>query len=239
MNKNGFSLIELLIAILISLLILGFVFVVIRDHRRVWSNSQSQSEANANLILAERLIGDHIRLAGYQIQPEVVLASLTPPIYSGMDANNLPYLTVRFQGANDDSLQSCLGRAVPIDKISINRFYLRLNKQNNKNQNIYDLYCAEALINVMDVVASNIEPQSLTGGNTQPIIGGILNLAFQFTEHTDDQNTLLWKTHQLVQNWQHIEHIKLIWHTQGDSHHVQNYAELKSENIITVRNLFE
>lgn len=202
---NGFSLIELLIAITVSFLILGAILQIFFTSKQSYllSNGYSQLQENGRFI--SEYLSQKIRLSGYRSLPTktqfpaatAIFSSATPyiSVSTTLGINNSDILTVRYQGSGDGagtpdgSIRDCLNQPVDANTIATNIFSINSN---------FQLQC-EALNN-------NASPNDTTA----VLIDGVENMQILFGEDLNGDNS-------------------------ADRYVDPNYAGINLNNIVSVR----
>jgi type IV pilus assembly protein PilW len=118
-EQNGFSIIELMIALLIGLFLVGGVLTIVQDNRRVFGNQNQLSQLQDSERLALTMMTDVIQMAGYFPDPtsnsaqSTMLASTatTPAMVAGQALTGAPgdSITVRYTSSGSDNILSCTG----------------------------------------------------------------------------------------------------------------------------------
>ncbi len=174
----GFSILEVLIAIVISLILLAGVLQIFLNSKNTYNLDTGYAELQENGRFIENYIIHTIRLAGYR-SPPVQLNEFTPvssifttalPYVSGTDGtgpNGSDTITIRYQGSGngtgtpDGTIVDCLN--VPVDA-------------NVMVTNIF------SLTNNNELQCQALNPSSPTPNNTQILISGVENMQVLYGE---------------------------------------------------------
>jgi type IV pilus assembly protein PilW len=121
-GQSGFTIIELMIALLIGLFLLGGLLTIVQDNRRVFGNQNQLAQLQDNERLALSMMTDVIQMAGYFPDPtsnsaqSTMLATTTPTMVAGQAITGLSNatapgdtITVRYTTSGSDGILSCTG----------------------------------------------------------------------------------------------------------------------------------
>src|SRR5260370_20508698 len=127
-EQNGFSIIELMIALLIGLFLVGGVLTIVQDNRRVFGSQNQLSQLQDSERLALTMMTDVIQMAGYFPDPTSNSAqstmnatsatATTPAMVAGQaltGASNAAVpgagdsITVRYTTSGSDGILTCTG----------------------------------------------------------------------------------------------------------------------------------
>jgi type IV pilus assembly protein PilW len=121
-GQSGFTIIELMIALLIGLFLLGGLLTIVQDNRRVFGNQNQLAQLQDNERLAITMMTDVIQMAGYFPDPtsnsaqSTMLAITTPTMVAGQAITGLSNatapgdtITVRYTTSGSDGILSCTG----------------------------------------------------------------------------------------------------------------------------------
>ncbi len=174
-SQLGFSLIELMIALLIGLFLVGGLLTVMQQNKRTFTSQNSLSVLQDNERLAMTMITDVIQQAGYFPNPTVNSAPTMLPAYSSGPAGamlssqsiNGTYLaaapgdtiTARYTTASGDGVVNCIGAP---NTSGANYSYVSTFKINPQNQ----LIC------------------TTEAGIAYPLVNGVVNLSVLYGVNT-------------------------------------------------------
>jgi type IV pilus assembly protein PilW len=162
-RQRGFSLVEILVALTISMLLLGGVLQIFLSSKQAYRVQDSLSRVQENGRFAVDYLGRYIRLAGYRANlgntreetfksPNLAITGTNDNGTNGSDT-----LTIRFQG--DGTMQDCLGSVIANGNLARNTFNVDANN---------NLVCDNGI---------NPIPQ--------PVIEGVENMQILYGEDTD------------------------------------------------------
>jgi type IV pilus assembly protein PilW len=180
-RQQGFTLIELSVAVLIGLFLLGGLLTLVQDMRRTFGNQNQLGQLQDNERLAMTLITDVVQAAGYFPNPTL------DTIVTALPANGLfvagqaitgthnaappgDTLSVQFETALNDNVINCTGgtNTVAATKVYVNTF------------------SADALGNLKCQLnlAAAINLISPTGATGSPKSGGVTNMQVLYGVNT-------------------------------------------------------
>ncbi|HEY6453568.1 MAG TPA: prepilin-type N-terminal cleavage/methylation domain-containing protein [Steroidobacteraceae bacterium] len=118
--ESGFTLVELLVALLIGLFLLGGLLTIVQDNRRAFSSQNQLSQLQDAERMAMTLMTDVIQSAGYFPDPTTNTAASALPIANPIAAGQGLYgvagaappgdtITVRYATNSGDGIVNCLG----------------------------------------------------------------------------------------------------------------------------------
>ena len=123
-RQDGFTLIELMIALLIGLFLAGGLLVLVQDNRRVFGNQQQLAQLQDSERLALSMMTDVIQMAGYFPDPTsnsaqstmLATTATTPAMVAGQALTGrysaaVPgdSITVRYTTSGSDGILTCTG----------------------------------------------------------------------------------------------------------------------------------
>jgi type IV pilus assembly protein PilW len=179
--QQGFTLIEILIALLVGLFLMGALLTVVQTNRRVFGEQNQLAQLQDNERMALTMMGDVIQSAGYFPQSTPLTTTLTTTLIaagpfaigqsiSGVDTGTSfgDQIQVRYMTAGGDNILNCSGLSNPLggpNTLYVNSFQV-LNGQ---------------LVCIM-----NGTSYTLVGGTTNPYSGlDIINLTVLYGVKTD------------------------------------------------------
>jgi type IV pilus assembly protein PilW len=129
-RAQGFTLIEILIALLVGLFLMGALLTVVQTNRRVFGEQNQMAQLQDNERMALTMIGDVIQSAGYYPQPPfpalptntlttTLIASgsfaIGQSIYGVSTGTSFgDQIQVRYMTAGGDNILNCSGQSNPI-----------------------------------------------------------------------------------------------------------------------------
>jgi type IV pilus assembly protein PilW len=135
-DERGFTLIEILIALLVGLFLLGALLVIVQTNRTVFGNQNKLAQLQDGERMALTLMTDVIQSAGYFPDPTTntlttTLTAVAPfavgqtvsGVYSAAPPGDQIY--VRYMTAGGDGILNCSGQSNPIggpNKLYVNTF---------------------------------------------------------------------------------------------------------------------
>jgi type IV pilus assembly protein PilW len=118
-GQSGFTLIELMIALLIGLFLLGGLLTIVQNNRRVFGDQNQLAQLQDNERLALTMMTDVIQMAGYFPDPTSNSAQSTmlattatnPAMVAGQAITGATgdTVTVRYTTSGSDGILSCTG----------------------------------------------------------------------------------------------------------------------------------
>ncbi len=177
----GFTILEIMVAIVISLILMAGVLAIFLHAKTTYNLSNSLSQLQENGRFIETYLARIIRLAGYRTPPPVrndftpvanVFTSANPYITGthGAGPNGSDTLTIRYQGSGngsgtpDGTIVDCLNVAVDANTIATSIFSLTNNNE---------LQCQA------------LNANSATPNNTQVLLSGVENFQVLYGEDLD------------------------------------------------------
>lgn len=134
MRHDGFTLIEVLIALAIGMALTLVVSLLFINSRRTYATTDDVSRMQENMRYTYQLLNRMVHLAGYKTSPNAKTDDIfngANPVLGGTDGGGLvsDRFTVRFQGSSDGNsgaadgtVVDCLGNAVPGGLTAANEF---------------------------------------------------------------------------------------------------------------------
>jgi len=122
--QDGFTIIELMIALLIGLFLAGGLLVLVQDNRRVFGNQNQMAQLQDSERLALSMMTDVIQMAGYFPDPTsnsaqstmLATTATTPAMVAGQSLTGkysagVPgdTITVRYTTSGSDGILTCTG----------------------------------------------------------------------------------------------------------------------------------
>lgn len=119
-TQSGYTLVELMIALLIGLFLLGGLMTIVQDNRRTFGSQNQLAQLQDSERLAMTIMTDVIQAAGYFPDPTSNSASSSIPAAGAMAAGQAMVgtfnaaspgdsLTVRYATTTGDSILNCTG----------------------------------------------------------------------------------------------------------------------------------
>jgi type IV pilus assembly protein PilW len=123
-EQDGFTLIELMIALLIGLFLAGGLLVLVQDNRRVFGNQNQMAQLQDSERLALSMMTDVIQMAGYFPDPTsnsaqstmLATTATTPAMVAGQALTGTynaavpgDSITVRYTTSGSDGILTCTG----------------------------------------------------------------------------------------------------------------------------------
>ena len=170
--SRGFTLVELMVAVTISLLLTLVIAQLFLGSRRTYATTDDISRMQENTRYAQGLLIRNIHLASYKSQPN----SVTGNVFSGVNValaatdgagTASDTLTLRYQGsgngtgAPDGTILDCLGNRIDAGAMAVNTFSIAVGA-NGSNA----LFCS-------------------TGGAAVEIVPDVVNMQLVFGEDTN------------------------------------------------------
>jgi type IV pilus assembly protein PilW len=187
-SQRGFTLVELSIAVLIGLFLLGGLLTLVQDMRRTFGAQNQLGQLQDSERLAMTLIADVVQAAGYYPDPTtqiptVIFAGVPPFAAAGQTLAGTANaaapgdsLSIQFLTANNDGVINCTGgtNTTGANQIFVNTFRVVANATQ-------DLQCT----------LNGAAPVTLVSGvtNMQILYGVRANLASLYTNNVDTYMT--------------------------------------------------
>jgi type IV pilus assembly protein PilW len=142
--QQGFTLIEILIALLVGLFLMGALLTVVQTNRRVFGEQNQMAQLQDNERMALTMIADVIQSAGYYPQPPfpalptntlttTLVASgsfaIGQSIYGASTGTSFgDQIQVRYMTAGGDNILNCSGQSNPVGQpntLYVNSFQVK------------------------------------------------------------------------------------------------------------------
>jgi type IV pilus assembly protein PilW len=200
-EQDGFTLIELMIALLIGLFLAGGLLVLVQDNRRVFGNQNEMAKLQDSERLALSMMTDVIQMAGYFPDPTsnsaqstmlATTATATVPAMAagqaltGMYSAAVPgdSITVRYRTSGSDGILTCTGTSSTGAIVTyVNTFSVVKN-----------------VAGVSQLVCTRED------GNLYPLVNGVTNLSVMYGVNTtgSGNNVDSYQTAAQVSNWSNV-----------------------------------
>ena len=120
-SQQGFTLVELSIAVLIGLFLLGGLLTLVQDMRRTFGAQNQLGQLQDSERLAMTLIGDVVQAAGYYPDPTTQIPTIIFPVVAPFTGAGLSLagtrnaaapgdsISIRYLTANNDGVINCTG----------------------------------------------------------------------------------------------------------------------------------
>jgi len=144
--EHGFSLIEIMIALLIALILMVAIGQVFLGNKQAYKTQDDLSRMQEDARFAIETMSRSIRMAGYKANGSgVVFANPTLDGTDSASATGSDTLIVRYAGMDklgaagtaDGSVVDCQGQSVPLNTISNNQFYIANDPANNNEPTLF------------------------------------------------------------------------------------------------------
>jgi type IV pilus assembly protein PilW len=179
--SRGLTIVELLVAVTISLLLIVVIAQLFLGSRQTFATTDDVSRMQENIRFTQQLLIRTIHLAGYKSQPNSITGTVFAapnPALAAVDGagTNSDTLTIRYQGAGtgptgagaDGSVVDCLGMRVNAGVMAINTYSIQPGS-NGRNA----LFC------------SNLPDMS----GARELVPDVENMQVRFGEDTDGDLT--------------------------------------------------
>lgn len=127
-RMHGLSLVELLVALTVSLLLLAGVFQIYLGNRQSYETQQGinlvQEGGRFATLFMSRTIRHGGYLSSYTQRPGDVFTAAAPPVSGSENGANPDDITIRYQGQADGLVLDCLGQPVPVNTVVASQFTL-------------------------------------------------------------------------------------------------------------------
>jgi len=162
-RQTGLSLVELMVALVVGLLLLGGVIEIFVANKQTYRVAEASARIQENARFAAEILGRYLRIAGYRADPTVDFATAFAPVtYAGYSlsggqiiAGGEHEVVIRYQG--DGTMKDCAGGNIPLGNSVVTRFYLDSS----------DLKCS-------------------TDSGTQPLVSNIQQMTIRYGVDTND-----------------------------------------------------
>jgi len=175
-SQRGFTLVELMVAMLIGLFVVGGVTKIFMDSRMTDRLRGGMSEVANNARIGMGILAADIARAGFTESPLQDIATFLTA--TDQDATGSDQIVVSYESDRD-----CLGNATPVatPRVAENRYFLQLqdgstdpadehpSSKSVPDANLWQLYCE-----------GNGSP-----GNPQPLLSGIESMQFLYGVDSD------------------------------------------------------
>jgi type IV pilus assembly protein PilW len=189
-EQNGFSIIELMIALLIGLFLVGGVLTIVQDNRRVFGSQNQLSQLQDSERLALTMMTDVIQMAGYFPDPTSNSAQSTMRASGSMGAGQAmtgtpgDTITVRYATSGSDNILSCTGTSTTGAIFTyVNTFSVVVNPAG-----VSQLVCTRE------------------DGVAYPLVNGVTNLSVMYGVNTTGggNNVDSYQNASAVTNWNNV-----------------------------------
>jgi len=182
--NQGFSLIEVMVSITLSLILLAGVLQIFLNTKNMYNLGSGFSQLQENGRFTSAYLARTIRFAGYRSTPstgnfpmmEITFPTTAPYINGTSNAgqNGSDTLTIRYQGSGngsgtpDGTIRDCLNQPIDANTIATSTFSLTANNE---------LQCQA------------INSNAATANSTQILINGVENMHMLYGEDLNNDNT--------------------------------------------------
>lgn len=160
--QRGFTLIEILIALLVGLFLLGALLTVVQTNRRVFGEQNQMAQLQDNERMALTMLTDVIQSAGYYpsypLQSTSAVLNTAAPFASGqsISGSNIgtsgDQIQVRYMTAGGDNILNCSGNSNPVG--GPNTMYV----------NSFQVSGGQLVCTLINITANTTTPYTLVGG---------------------------------------------------------------------------
>jgi type IV pilus assembly protein PilW len=145
-GEQGFSLIEVMIALVIALILTIAIGQVFLGNKQTYKTQEDLARMQEDARFVIENMSRAIRLAGYKGNGSTVV--FPNPVLDGTDSGTSTgsdTLIVRYAGSSllsnvltaDGSVIDCLGNGVPLNTISFNQYYIANDPANNNEPTLF------------------------------------------------------------------------------------------------------
>lgn len=186
-RQTGLSLVELMVALVVGLLLLGGVIEIFVANKQTYRVADASARIQENARFATEILGRYLRIAGYRSDPTVDFATAFASVtYAGYSlgagqviAGGENEVVIRYQG--DGAMKDCAGGDISLGNVVSTRFYL----------NSGDLECS-------------------TASGTQPLISDIQQMTIRYGVDTDGDGTANRYDHAAgVTDWSQVVSVRM------------------------------
>lgn len=188
-NSAGFSLVELMIAMMLGLFLMSGIIQLFLSSSQTYSVVTSQSQSQESGRFGLFFLTRSLRHAGYwgeaatkkQFNAHDVFETDAIIFGNNNDSsiaevlNGTDELYVRMTGAEDSNIQTCLGESLAQHKIAIDRYFIAPPQIGEKAPS---LFCSSQVYNI-DTTTYEItspDPSAPVIAKVQPLLNGIENM---------------------------------------------------------------
>ncbi len=188
-NNSGFSLIELMIAMMLGLFLMAGVIQLFigssQTYSVVTSQSQSQESGRFGLFFLTRSlrhtgywgeIGTRKQFNAHEVfEKDAVIYGSNDDTLVAEVQNGTDELYVRMTGAEDGNMQTCLGEVLTHQQIAIDHYFIGLPHGTEK---VSSLYCSSQIYNLDTTTyeITSFDPGNPVIAKVQPLLNGIENM---------------------------------------------------------------
>lgn len=223
-RHRGFSLVELMIAMVLGLVLMAGVIQIFLGSKQTYSVVSAQSHSIENGRFGLFFIARSLRHAGFwgaigqerifEVHQEfpaensIVFGrnndSTNANVVDGTDE-----VFVRMTGAADGSVETCLGTSLMDDQVAIDRYYINVV---TGTESIPSLYCSSRIY-AFDSTNHDIEPPSPPAAlpivlTPQPLVNGIENMQILYGIGSANEVTQ-YVNAAAVTNWEDVRAVKV------------------------------
>ena len=188
-DSAGFSLVELMIAMMLGLFLMSGVIQLFLSSSQTYSVVTSQSQSQESGRFGLFFLTRSLRHAGYwgeigikkqfnaheMFETDAVVFGSNDDSSIAEVVNGTDELYIRMAGARDGNIQTCLGEALTQNKIAIDRYFVAPPQGSEKASS---LFCTSQIYNI-DTTTYEITPPDPSNPvitKTQPLLNGIENM---------------------------------------------------------------
>ncbi len=196
-HAGGFTLIEVLVALVLGLFLIAGVIQVYMGGKRSYNTQEGMSRLQENGRIGTFFLQRTLRQAGFYsspgVDPNSIFTSALPAVFGTEGGTQPDTVTVRFQGGV--GMTDCFGSPVAADVLPT-------------NTNVFSLSAANATTGLRSLQCS------VNGGAPQPLVEGITDLQIWYgidTTLSDTNSTAnRYVTANNVSNWAHVKSVRII-----------------------------